>query len=209
VATRGADTGGNPRATPSECMTEITDKLSIWFRDFEAGDGKLIGTIQVSITRPDGSVTGLTISETNRGESIYFAPGAALGRYSFVARAAGRSVTGGFTVKTPAKRILVLIEGNRDIRGGQSITAHLAGYRPSERVTLYLYRWFDHKDIGTGQTIFQYATVIGSTMTDRRGEAVFSFPTERDDPAGNYLVYSFPAQENVLDSGSFDVTSVN
>jgi hypothetical protein len=202
----GRDTGGNPRAIASECIAEITDQLSIWFREFETSGGKLIGTIQVSITRPDGSVTGLTISEDNRGEPIYFAPGAALGRYSFVARAAGRSVTGGFTVKAPAKRILLVIEADREIRGGQSVAVHLAGYRPSERVTLYLYLWFDHRDVGTGETIFKYATVLGSTTTDRRGEAVFSFPTEPDDPPGSYLVASSPAQQNFLFSGIFQVT---
>jgi hypothetical protein len=205
VATR-ADTGGNPRATPAECVAEITDTLSIWYRDFEGGDGKLIATISVAITQPDGTVRRSTITEEDRGEPFYLRPGTPIGRYEFVASAGGRSVKGGFTVKAPVKRILLVPEDSSSIAAGKPVTVHLAGYRPSESVKLYLYRWLDHRDVGTGETIFQYATLISETTTDRRGEAVITFPTEPDDPPGTYLVYGSPEQENSLHSGIFDVT---
>jgi hypothetical protein len=206
VVATGGDTGGNHRATPSECVAEITDTLSIWYRDFEDSAGKLIAPISVAITQPDGNVRRDTITEANRSEPFYLRPGTPLGRYEFVASAGGRSVNGGFTVKAPAKRILLVPEDSKSIGAGKPVTVHLAGYRPSERVKVYLYRWLAHRDVGTGQTIFQYATSISETTTDRRGEAAITFPTEPDDPPGTYLVYSSPEQKNDLNSGRFEVT---
>ena len=177
VATR-SDTGGNARATPSECVVEITDTLSIWYRDFEDDTGKLIAPISVSTTQPDGSVRRETITEEDRGQPFYLRPGTPIGRYAFVASGGGRSINGGFTVKAPVKRILLVPESSGDLRAGAPVTIHLAGYRRSERTTLYLYRWINHRDVGTGETIFQYATSIGDTTTDRRGEAAITLSTE-------------------------------
>ncbi len=204
IVTRGSDTGGNDRATPSECVVEITDTLGIWYRDLEDSSGKLIGPISVTTTDPAGNVRKTTVNDAS--EPTYLRPGTPLGRYTFVATAGERSVNGGYTVKAPTKRILVVgREADQQVTAGQPVTVDLAGYQPSERVTLYLYRWVDHRDVGTGETIFEYATQIRELTTDQRGEAAITFPTEPDDPLGSYLVASSPAQENDLYSGIFEV----
>jgi len=204
IATRGSDTGGNDRATPSDCVVEITDTLGIWYREFEDSTGKLVAPISVATTDPAGNVSTTIVNDAS--EPTYLRPGTALGRYTFVATAGARSFSGGYTVKAPTKRILVAAhDADQQVTAGQPVTIDLAGYRPSEHVTLYLYRWADHRDVGTGETIFEYATQIRELTTDQRGEAAITFPTEPDDPLGSYLVVSAPAQENDLYSGTFDV----
>jgi hypothetical protein len=204
VATR-VDPRGDPRATPATCVVEVTDTLLLSYEEFWSSPGQLSAPVTVATTQPDGNVRRVTLNEPT--ETLYMRPGTPLGRYEFVATAGGRSIRGGFTVKAPAKRILLVSpESNGNIRAGRAVTVHLAGYRPSERVTLYLYRWIDHRDVNTGETIFAYATSIGQTTIDGRGEAALNFPTEPDDPPGSYLVVSSPAQQNNLFSGIFEVT---
>jgi len=204
IITNGSDTGGNARATPSDCVVEITDTLGIWYRALEDSNGKLIAPISVAITDPAGNVRKTTVNDAS--EPTYLRPGTPLGRYTFVATAGGRSVSGGYTVKAPTQRILVAARDvDQQVMAGRPVTVDLAGYRPSERVMLYLYRWVDHRDVGTGETIFEYATQIRELTTDQRGEAAIAFPTELDDPPGSYLVVSSPTQENLLYSGIFDV----
>jgi hypothetical protein len=208
MATTGRDTGGNYRATPAECKPEITDTLQLWYKDLEDARGNLLGPISVVITRPDGQTRTSTITEVNRGyDAIYLRPGSPLGRWDFVATAAGRSSNGGFTVRSPSKRILLAMPEvpGAEISPGAPVEVHLAGYRPAQRVSFYLYYRVGHRDVGTGETIFQYATAIGQSAADSRGEAIITFSTERDDPVGTYLVASLPVQQNLLYPAIFEL----
>jgi hypothetical protein len=204
--TSGRSTGGDPRATPAECVVEITDTLALGYQDLQVA-GKRPRTIALAITPPDGRVRNLTATDAlDSNDWLYLPPGAPLGTWGVVAAAEGRTSRGGFTVKRPAKPSLLAAPEPpvRLVRAGNPVIVHFAGYRPSEEVNFYLYRLVGHRDRGTGESIFDFAATIGRTTADQRGEGVISFATERDDPPGKYLVVTAPLQGSDLDAGTFD-----
>jgi hypothetical protein len=175
------------RATPSECGAEITDTLSLEFPDLDDG------SIEVVIRAPDGSVGRFT---TDRVLEFYLAAGMPLGAYAVNASDGANSSRGGYTVRPARSRIVKVASETPVFAPGQSIPVDLAGYRPGETVRLYLYRKVGHREVGTGQTDWEYAAAIGEVRINGRGETSITIPTEPDDPAGEYRIMSDPRQDD-------------
>jgi hypothetical protein len=204
--TSGRSASGSPRATQAECVVEITDTLALEYQDLQIG-GKRPRSILLRITPPDGRARNLTATDAlDSHDWLYLRPGDPLGPWEVVATAEGRTSSGGFTVKRPAKPSLLAAPEPpvRLVRAGNPVIVHFAGYRPSEEVNFYLYRLVGHRDRGTGESIFKFATTIGRTMADERGEGIISISTERDDPKEKYLVVTSPLQRSNLDAGTFE-----
>jgi len=195
-------------AIPSDCIAEITDTLSLGYIGFPtSGDlGRLISPISVTLMLPDGSTRQYLINEVP--QMLYLQPGMPLGVYRFTGTGSGRSVAGGFTVKPSSQRVLRVAFPNpyeRTVRPGALVTVHLAGYPAGQPQTLYLYRYFSHRDVDTGLTYWQFATRLTSLTTNPRGEAAYSFSTDPSDPLGQYLIIDDPLQQNDLNSATFEL----
>jgi hypothetical protein len=166
----------------------------------------LASPISVAMTQPDGQVRQFTVSEVT--QMLYLRPGMPLGRYEFSGSASGRTVSGGFTVKSPTQRTLRVTFGSPyddGVQPGTPINVDLAGYPALTTVSLHLYRYLSHKDVDTGLTTWRYATQISRISVDLLGQASTSFPTERGDPPGQYLVYSDPPQVSDLNAARFEL----
>jgi hypothetical protein len=195
-------------ATPSDCIAEITDTLSLSYTGFPtSGDlGHLISPISVTLMLPDGSTRRYLINEQT--QTLYLEPGMPLGVYRFTGMGAGRSAAGGFTLKPAGKRVLRVALPSpyeRTIQPGGLVTVHLAGYPALQTQTLYLYRYFSHRDVDSGLTYWQFATRLTSLTTNVRGEAAYSFATQPGDPLGQYLIVDDPLQQNDLNSATFEL----
>lgn len=200
---------GDTAATPSDCIAEITDWLSLWYRDFPTskdGIGQLVSALSVAMAQPNGQVRLFTVTEAT--QMLYLRPGMPLGRYEFTASGSGKTVTGGFTVKSPTQRTLRVAfntSGEDQVRPGTPVNVDLAGYPASSTVSLHLYRHLSHRDVDTGLTTWRYATLISRVSVDSLGQAATSFSTEPGDPLGQYLVYSDPPQVSDLNAARFEL----
>jgi len=204
----GKPSGGETAAVPSDCVAEITDWLALSYTGFPTSNdvGHLVSPISVAMAQPDGHVRLFTVTEVT--QMLYLRPGTPLGRYDFKASASGRTVSGGFTVKSPTQRTLRVAFDTPDdeqVRPGTPINVDLAGYPALTTVSLHLYRYLSHKDVDTGLTTWRYATQISRISVDLVGQASTSFPTERGDPPGQYLVYSDPPQVSDLNAARFEL----
>ena len=205
----GNATLGDHAAVPSDCVAEITDWLRLSYYAFTTSKdvgGDLVSPISVAMTLPDGRVQQFTVNEVD--QMLYVSPGMPLGRYDIKASASGRVVSGGFTVKSPTQRTLRVAFNSpfdEQARAGRLINIDLAGYPALTTVSLHLYRYLSHKDVDTGLTFWRYATQISRISVGALGHASTSFPTDQDDPPGQYLVYSDPPQVSDLNAAKFEL----
>jgi hypothetical protein len=172
-----------------DCVVEITDELTLAF-------GQNVTSIQ--ITWPDGTVEAYS-------DPVYLAPGQPLGVYIYEAVLTnGRTVTGAFTVQAATERT-VLVRSVDKFRHrseglpGMTFDVHLAGFQPSQRVILYLYKYngVTHSE-GTGLSEFEFFSELGTFNMSGRGEAVVTMPTEQDSLPGKYVVLSDPAMTDEM-----------
>ncbi len=175
--------GGFPR----EGQESIGQQFVICLSGFAKGR-----PVRVSVRRPDGrDVDRQAAFERAYGlHTLSWTPlpGDPLGRHDVTATQGATTAQASFSVRrSPIPRVRPLDDY---VPPGRPVRLVLAGFEPRQLVALHLYR-----ARGGSSERFSYLTTINARM-DRRGEALYRFPTDPDAPRITYLVrFSKQAQD--------------
>ncbi len=180
------ESGGRAQADAENCKLHVADILSLVFGDFAPE-----AEVSLDITAPDGSVEHYRVPAAKEELQHPVLPGQPRGVYRIGASDGSRTLTGAFTVDSASAPTITAWPDT--IRPGEMLQILLAGFQLHQHVEVHLYR--SHGlllNIGTGQSIFDYAAALGTVDMDGQGEAIKTVQSTPDEPWGGYAIETNP-----------------
>jgi hypothetical protein len=183
---------GGTEERPSVGVLAVTVRNPICFFKFASED-----PIDVEVTAPGGGRSSYEVCSSCAGDGggrlrWVAMPGDPLGRYAIVAKQAGVTRTGSFTLKPPGDRSLLVAEGwgatGRSVPAGGTIHIGLAGFAPGQQVRVSFYYAAVRKPFAARAT--HVASV--SLRMDGLGQRLYELASRASDPKGCYIIDTNP-----------------
>jgi hypothetical protein len=159
----------------------VTDYLTLFMKDFDPEQGMM-----VQLFLPDGS--SQEFPSDNNYLDIYFYVGFPRGVYDFIAVQGEFMEVGSFTLQPSSHPVIHAdLDEPHDL-----VYIDLAGFQPSERVLLNIYRETNVSIWTNLETLYirEYVTTLGPFLTDKLGEYIVEIPIVAGDPPGDYVIFA-------------------
>jgi hypothetical protein len=170
--------------------------------------------IDLTVTLPDGQVRSFQVlpehpfaGTVGNALALRFIPqvGDPLGTYLFYALQGDRQASAAAPVvlatspwiTTPGDLFQPPFGPQQALPPGGVFNFALSGVAPEQLVELYLYRGTEGHEFPLD---FSYLATLPPVTVDVRGEALFTLPTQPDDPPGFYLIETRPKSNFVSDT---------
>jgi hypothetical protein len=183
---------GGTEDRPSVGVLAVTVRNPICFFTFAPDE-----PIDVELTAPDGRQVSYEVCSTCAGDGggrlrWVGMPDDPLGRYEIVAKQAGVTRTGSFTLKPPGERSLLVAEGwgatGRPVPVGSTIHIGLAGFASGQQVQVSFYYAAVRKPFDARAT--HVASI--SLRMDGQGQRLYALASRASDPKGCYIIDTDP-----------------